>query len=131
MADCHNVYIAVNGEALAGSNGTITSEWFDTSHWDEMAVAWEADDSQSLDYDISLHVSSQGYYELNNKTATTEDYSTVAVVANSTAKVYTRKDGSDVDDFLRPLRSARVYVYNNSNAADSVTVWLEGWSDVV
>ena len=113
--------------AIAVSTGTATSEWFDVSAWADKKVAWEVDSGGAIDVDIDIHTSSQGAYELNNKTATTDDYVAINVVTAHTDALYTVKDSSDIDDFQRTHRSWRVVVGNDSAAAiTGGAVWIEG-----
>ena len=120
---------AIDGLSMTAAGGATesrTSLWFDTSGWAEMAVAWEIDGANT-DVDVIIHISSQGEYELNNKTATTDDYVAVTLATAHGDQVYTRKDGEDEDALTRPMRSCRVYVENDSGTAvTSMTVWLEG-----
>ena len=60
--------------AAGGAAPTITSEWIDCSGWVDKRVSWEQDNAGTSDLDISMQISPEGYYELNNKTASTQDY---------------------------------------------------------
>ncbi len=137
----HNVYRPWSGTdgALATAGAGVLdadlkrSEWLDTNGWTEKLIAWEVDSGGTIDFDVNMHVSSQGAYELNAKTAastlTTDDYVAVTIVNAHTDALYTRKDGDDIDDLSRPIRSMRIEI--NNDQAEVVTgcqVWVEGWS---
>ena len=127
----HPTYKVHDGIALsiadADANDRATSVWIDVSGWTDKAVAWEQDNAGTPDLDIIAHMSSQGAYELNNKTATTEDYEEVTIVAAHSGVVYVKYDSQDVDELQRTCRSMRIYVENDSaTAVTSLTVWLEG-----
>ena len=116
--------------AKVGTGDTKTSEWFDTSGWTDKVVSFEIDSAGTIDANLTMHVSNQGYYELNHKTCTTDDYVAIAIVDAHTAAILVRKDASDIDDLQRPMRSTR-FVIENDQATDAITgftVTLEGWS---
>ena len=120
--------LATAGAGVEGAD-QLTSEWIDTSGWTDKVVAWEVDSAGTIDFNVTAHISSQGSYELNNKTCTTEDYVASSIVDAATTSVYTRKDATDNDDLQRPCRSMRIVIDNDQ--AEPVTgcqVWLEGWS---
>ena len=124
----HPVWHALVDKSI-GTTSSTTTEWWDTNGWTDKVVELEIDDSGTVDVNVTLHVSSQGYYELNDKTCTTDDYSTVSIVDAHTGKVTIRYDSSDVDDLQRPTRSVRFFVENDEGStASTVNVWLEGWS---
>lgn len=111
----------------AGGADILTSEWFDVSGWTDKVIAWEVDSEGTIDFNVTAHLSSQGAYELNNKTCTTEDYVAVTIVDATTTAVYTRKDSSDVDDLQRPIRSMRIVIENDqAEPVTGVNLWLEG-----
>lgn len=115
--------------AAAGAADNLTSEWFDVSSWVNKYIAWEVDSAGTIDFNVNIDISSQHAYELNNKTATTEDYVNVEIVDAHTDGVYTRKDGTDVSVLKEPIRSLRVNIENDQ--AEPVTgcqVWIGGWS---
>ena len=76
-----------------------------------------------------IHISPQHYYELNNKTATTDDYEVVALASASTSAILASVDAEDVDELQRPFRACR-FKASNGDASDASTVnlWSEGWS---
>lgn len=113
--------------ATGGADDNLTSEWLDVSAWGDKKIAWEIDSGGVVDADIDIDISSQHYYELNNKTATTEDYETVNIVTAHTGTVYYSVDSDDVDELQRPIRSLRVKISNDQ--AEPITgfrVWVEG-----
>ena len=133
----HNVVMPWTGTAgaLATAGAGVegvdlkTSDWIDTSGWTDRVIAFEVDSGGTIDFDVIMHISSQHAYELNNKTATTDDYVAVSIVDAHTTAVYTRYDSDDHDELKIPVRSTRI-VINNDQAAvvTGCTVWLEGWS---
>jgi hypothetical protein len=131
----HNVWKPFDGTAGAltvsgGATPTKTSEWYDTNGWTDKVVSFEVDSGGTIDTDVIMHVSPQHYYELNNKTCTTDDYVAVTIVEANTSGIMVIKDATDVDDLQRPHRSTR-FVIDNDQAAEAVTgftVYLEGWS---
>ena len=137
----HNVFqpwTGTDGSLATAGAGVLDadlkrSEWLDTNGWTDKKIAWEVDSDGTIDFDVNMHVSSQGYYELNAKTAdstlSTDDYVAVEIVNAHTAAVYTYKDGDDVDDLQRPIRSMRIEI--NNDQAEAVTgcqLWVEGLS---
>ena len=113
-----------------GATPTKTSDWVDINGWTDKVVSFEVDSGGTVDSDVILHLSPQHYYELNNKTCTTDDYVAVAVSTANTATIMVRVDAEDVDDLQRPARSCRC-VIDNDQAAEAITgftVYLEGWS---
>ena len=115
--------------ATAGLTPTLTSEWVDVNGWTDKVVSFEIDSGGTIDADVILHVSPQHYYELNNKTCTTDDYVAITIVEAHTAAILVRKDASDIDDLQRPFRSCRFVIDNDQ--AEPITgfsVWIEGWS---
>ena len=124
----HNVWHAAVDQVVAKSASART-EWWDTNGWTDKVVEFEVDDSATVDIHITAEVSEQGYYELNNKTCTTDDYSSFDIVDAHTAKVIVRKDADDIDDLQRPIRSMRFFLENDEASTDSTfNVRLSGWS---
>lgn len=116
-------------DAVGGSAPTATSEWFDINGWTDKRVSWEVDSGGAIDVDIIMHISPQHYYELNNKTVTTDDYEAVTLVTAHTAAIMASVDAEDIDELQRPIRSARFVIDNDSAAAvTGMTVYIEGWS---
>ena len=118
--------------AAAGTVGGTdirTSEWFDTSGWTDRVVSFELDSDGTIDFNVFMHISSQGAYELNNKTCTTEDYVSVTIVNAHTAAVYVRFDSDDFDELKIPVRSTRFVIENDqAEPVTGVDLRLEGWS---
>ena len=118
--------------AAAGDEGggdIKTSEWFDVSGWREKVVSYEVDSGGTIDFNLTMHVSNQGYYELNNKTCTTDDYVSIAIVDAHTAAILVRVDGSDLDDLTRPIRSVRFVIENDqAQVVTGCSVTIEGLS---
>jgi hypothetical protein len=76
-----------------------------------------------------MHISPQGYYELRNKTVTTDDYEVIAIVVAHTAAILASVDSDDVDELQRPFRSCRFVISNDqAQAVTGTNVWMEGWS---
>jgi len=124
----HNVWHPVKDESVAKSSNT-TTEWWDVGGWTDKKVWLEVDSSGSIDANVTLHVSPQGYYELNNKTCTTDDYESVTVVDGHTGATAVSFDSDDVADLGKPMRSIRFYVENDdATDASTMNVWIEGWS---
>jgi hypothetical protein len=129
----HNVWQAFVDEALAavGAGDNATSEWWDVNGWTDKRVSWEVDSAGAIDFDMEMHISPKGYYELNalGSTVTTDDYEVVALVTAHTAAIVASVDSSDIDDLQRPFRSMRIKISNDSAAAvTGSNVWVEGWS---
>ena len=125
----HPVARLVNAEVVAKSGGTYTSGWYDTNGWTDKVVTVDLDDTGTADVTIAMQVSNQGYYELNNKTITTDDYVSVTIIANLATETQVRYDSDDVDDLKHPIRSTRFLITNNEGTtATTVTVDIEGWS---
>ena len=130
----HNVvcpWVGTGGAmtAAGGAAPTITSEWIDCSGWVDKRVSWEQDNDGTSDLDITMHISPQGYYELNNKTVTTDDYEAVEIAAATDVEILESVTSEDVADLGKPFRSARFVVDNDSaDAVTAFTLWLEGWS---
>jgi len=119
----------VNAEVVAKSGGTYTSDWYDTNGWTDKVVTVDLYDTGTADVTIAMQVSNQGYYELNNKTITTDDYVSVTIIANLATETQVRYDSDDVDDLKHPIRSTRFLITNNEGTtATTVTVDIEGWS---
>jgi len=131
----HNVIRFWNGTegaltVVAGATPTKTSEWVDVNGWTDKVVSFEVDSGGTIDANVLLQVSPQHYYELNNKTCTTDDYVEITIVDAHTAAILVRKDASDIDDLQRPFRSCRAII-DNDQGAEAITgfsVWIEGWS---
>lgn len=132
--NCYKPWTGTDGAlatAGAGVEGAdqLTSEWLDISNWENKVVAWEVDSAGTIDWNLNAHISSQGAYELNNKTATTDDYVAVTIVNAHSDAIYTRKDTTDFDDLQRPIRSIRFVIDNDqAQAVTGCQVWIEGWS---
>ena len=115
--------------ATAGAAPTLTSDWVDVNGWTDKVVSFEVDSEGTIDTDVILHASPQHYYELNNKTCTTDDYVAYAISTANTVATMVRVDASDVDDLQRPMRSVRCVIDNDqAQAVTGFTVYLEGWS---
>ena len=116
-------------DADGGTAPTITSDWIDCNGWTDKRVSWEQDNAGTPDIDISIHISPQGAYELNNKTATTDDYEVIALAAAHSGVILASVDAEDNDELQRPFRSARFVVDNDSaTAVTEFSLWFEGWS---
>ena len=128
----HPVIKPFDGQALTvvtDPAATATSEWLDCNGWTDKRVSWEVDSEGAIDVDIIMHISPHGYYELNNKTATTDDYEAVTLVTAHTAAIMASVDADDIDELQRPFRSARFVIDNDSaTAVGAMTVLFEGWS---
>ena len=137
----HNVFqpwTGTDGSLATAGAGVLDadlkrSEWLDNNGWTDKVVSWEVDSAGTIDFDVNMWVSSQGYYELNAKTAagtlSTDDYVAVEIVNAHTTAVYTRKTADDIDALQRPIRSVCLEI--NNDQAEVVTgcqVWIEGWS---
>ena len=113
----HNVWKPWTGTdgslAAVGSGDNKTSEWWDTNGWTDKRISWEIDSSGTIDFDMEMHISPEGYYELNNKTASTENYEVVSIVDAHTAAIVASKDADDVDELQRPFRSMRIKISND------------------
>jgi hypothetical protein len=120
--------LAVAGAGVEGAD-TLTSKWIDTNGWTDRVIAFEVDSTSTIDFDVTMHISSQSAYELNNKTCTTEDYVAVTIVNAHTAAVYKRYDSDDIDELKIPVRATRFVINNDdATATTGVAFWLEGWS---
>ena len=130
----HNVvcpWVGTGGamDAAGGSAPTLTSDWIDCSGWVDKRVSWEQDNAGTADLDITIHISPQGYYELDNKTCTTDDYEAIALAAATDVVILESVDAEDYDELQRPFRSARFVVDNDSaTAVTAFTLWFEGVS---
>jgi hypothetical protein len=125
----HPVVKLIDGESIAAGSASFTSEWYDTNGWTDKVATYEVDSSGSIALTVTADISPEGYYELNNKTVTTDNYSTITIASGATVAVATRVDGSDLDDLQRPIRSMRLKAVNaDASDASVVTVWIEGWS---
>lgn len=115
--------------AAGGGSDTLTSDWFDVTGWTNKVIAFEVDSGGTIDFNVWMDVSSRGAYELNNTTASTEDYVRLTVVEAHTAAVYVRKDFTDLDDLDRPIRSLRIVIENDqAEPITGVNLWIEGVS---
>jgi hypothetical protein len=128
----HNVwqpFVATTLTAAGGATESRTSEWWDVGGWTDKRISWQMDGANT-DFDIDIHISPKGYYELNNEaTVDTEDYEVVSVVEAHGAQILASKDAQDIDELQRPFRSVRVYIENDSaTAVTDFDVWFEGWS---
>ncbi len=129
----HNVWKPWTGldGALAGvgAGDNKTSEWWDVNGWTDKRISWEVDSDGTIDFDMEIHISPEGYYELNNKTATTQNYEVVAIVTAHTAAILASIDAQDIDELQRPFRSCRFVISNDqAQAVTGTSLWLEGWS---
>jgi len=126
-----NVIKVFDGEtltAVGGAGPNVTSEWFDVGGWTDKRVSVQVDGANT-DYDVIMHISPQHYYELNNKTATTDDYEAVTLLTANNVQTLTSVDAEDIDELQRPFRSVRFYVDNDSaTAITELDLWIEGWS---
>jgi hypothetical protein len=120
--------LATAGAGVEGAD-LKTSEWFDVTGWTNKVIAFEVDSDGTIDFNVWMDVSSRGAYELNNTTATTEDYVRLTIVEAHTAAVYIRKDFTDLDDLDRPVRSLRIIIENDeAEPVTGVNLWIEGVS---
>ena len=129
----HNVYKPWDGTegslAGVGAGDNKTSEWLDVNGWTDKRISWEVDSLGTIDFDMEIHISPEHYYELNNKTATTDNYEVVAIVEAHTAAIMASIDAGDVDELQRPFRSCRFVISNDqAQAVTGTTVFIEGWS---
>jgi len=123
--DPHPTNLTVSG----GATPSRTSEWLNTSGLTNFVVSYQLTGADaSPDFTVTIDVSAQSAYELNNKTATTADYVALTVVSGATSGVFARKDATDLDDLQRPIRAMRVKVANNKadEVVTSFNVWIEG-----
>jgi len=120
--------LATAGAGVEGAD-LKTSDWYDTSGWTDRVIGLQVGSDGTIDFDLIMHISSQGAYELNNKTCTTADYVAVSIVDALTSGLYTRYDSDDIDELKIPVRSTR-FVINNDQAAvvTGTILTLEGWS---
>jgi len=125
----HSVIKPNINTSIAGGATSDATEWFDVNGWTDKVFSYDIDQaSGSVSVTFVAHVSPQGYYELNNKTATTEDYQSITLAASASATTLTRVDAGDLDDLQRPWRSARFAATNNSASnATVVSTQIEGW----
>ena len=125
----HNVFKPWAAQSIAAASGSNTTEWLDVNGWTDKVFTYEVDSSGSIALTVTADISPQGYYELNNKTVSTDDYATVTLASGVTGAVAVRVDASDLDDLQRPWRSVR-FKGVNADASDAsvVTAWIEGWS---
>ena len=130
----HNVVRPWSGTAgamtaVGGAAPTLTSEWIDCSGWTDKRVSWEQDNAGTPDLDVIMHISPQGYYELNNKTCTTDDYEAITLATAHSGVILASVDAEDNDELQRPFRAARFVVDNDSaTAVTEFSLWFEGWS---
>jgi hypothetical protein len=131
----HNKYQFFVDQALdvvGGSSSTTdpneTSIWVDTSGWTDKKISYESDGANP-DFDIIMHISPYGAYELNNMTATTDHYEVINIVTAHGAQILVSVDAEDIDELQHPVASTRFYVDNDSATAISAfNLILEGWS---
>jgi len=71
-------------------------------------VSLDLDTSQTPTYKVFIRYSPHHYYELRNRTVTTDDYVEYTVTAAGTGKTLKRWDAQDLDDLQRPARSFQV-----------------------
>ena len=116
-------------ESVAKSSNAL-SDWVDTDGFADMTVAFELDDTGTVDANITLYYSHKDAYTLNNEaTVDTEDYSTVDIVDAHTGKVYYRVTPDDVEELKYPPTSVAVFIENDEATTATVfNVWLEGRS---
>lgn len=128
MSNCETVYkLTVPLMTDGGAVDSYTSEWFPCDGHEDRVISIDADSTGTPDVNIFIQFSGQNYYDLNNKTATTEDYQQIAVKDAHAATTYTRYDSSDVDDLQRPARSFRIYAaVDTGSDPTSATIWYEG-----
>jgi hypothetical protein len=125
----HNVVRLIDDESIAAASGSYESVWYDTNGWTDKVVTYDVDSSGSIALTITADISPVGYYELNNKTATTDDYATITIASGAAGAVVVRVDSDDLDDLQRPIRSLRFKAVNaDGSDASVVNVWAEGWS---
>ena len=125
----HNVIKPWVNQSIASSSGTHTTAWVDVNGWTDKVFTYEADSSGSIALTITADISPQHYYELNNKTCTTDDYVTITLASAASGAIAARVDASDVDDLQRPMRSIRFKGLNaDGSDATVVTAYIEGWS---
>jgi hypothetical protein len=125
----HNVIRPWTNQSIAAGSGSHTTDWMDVNGWTSKVFTYEADSSGSVSLTITADISPQGVYELNNKTATTDDYATITLASAVTGVVAARVDGDDLDDLERPIRSMRLKGVNaDASDATLVTAYIEGWS---
>ena len=128
----HNVIKPLIDAPLTVSGGatpSTTTEWLDTNGWTDKVVTYEVDSSGSIALTLTADISPQHYYELNNKTATTDDYVVITIASAASGAIAARVDASDLDDLQRPFRSMRLKAANgDASAACTVTAYIEGWS---
>ncbi len=131
----HSVWRAIDAQALDATGGSApskTSLWYDVSGWTDKRISYVATGA-STDFDIIMHISPYGYYELRELvtagTDSTKYYEAVTIVTAHGAQIMASKDADDVDELQRPIRSMRIYVDNDSAVAiTAFNVWIEGWS---
>ena len=125
----HNVIKPWVNQSIAAGSGSHTTAWEDTNGWTDKVFTYEIDSSGSISMTITADVSSQGAYELNNKTVTTDDYATITLASGVTGAVAARVDAADLDDLQRPIRSIRFKGVNaDASTASLVSATIEGWS---
>ena len=130
----HNVWKPFTDQALAavGAGDNATSVWYDVNGWTDKRLSYEVDGANT-DFDIEMHISPMGYYELRELTAaatlSTEHYEVVSIVEAHGAQILASVDADDVDELQRPFRSCRFVISNDSaTAITSSNMWMEGWS---
>ena len=127
----HNKYQFFVDQALDATGGTApsaTSKWVDTGGWTDKRVSYECDGG-TTNFDILMHISPYGAYELNAITAGTDHYETITIVDSHGAQTLASKDAQDIDELQRPVASTRFYVVNDSAVAiTAFNLFLEGWS---
>lgn len=93
---------------LTATAVTAVGEWFPCDGIVERVVSLDLDTDQTPTYKLFIRYSPQHYYELRNKTVTTDDYQEFTITASGTAKTLVRFDADDVDDLQRPARSYQI-----------------------
>ena len=112
--------VSLLDDASIAANATSTTEWWDTSGWQNKKIVWECDSTGSPSITITAQVSPLGYYELNNLTASTEHYYTATIASAVTSKVMVEYDEDDVAEIGKSWRSVR-FTVNNASGAGAVT----------
>ena len=102
--------------ASISANATSTTEWWDTSGWQNKKVIWECDSTGTPSITITAQISPLGYYEMNNLTASTEYYYSATIASSVTSKVMVEYDEDDVPELGKAWRSVRFTVANASGA---------------
>ena len=131
----HNKWLPFVDQALAavGTGDNATSEWWDTGGWTDKRVSWEVNSGGVIDFDMEMHISPKGYFELralaDAGTISTDDYEVIAIVTAHTAAILASRDADDIDELQRPVASTRFVISNDqAQAITGTNVYFEGWS---